>query len=83
MKTAYASCSACAPHANAVSPVVEEVGLFQPLVSHHLKGLRKAGLVSVERSAPLILYQAIAPAVKDVLADLAELVVKTVALAQG
>jgi len=62
------------PSAKAVSRVVEEVGLSQPLVSHHLKELRRAGLVSVERSGPFVFYQAIDPAVKDLLAGLAELV---------
>lgn len=62
------------PNAKAVSRVVEEVGLSQPLVSHHLKELRRAGLVSVERSGPFVFYQAMDPTVKDILADLAELV---------
>ena len=33
-----------------VSGIVEELGLSQPLVSHHLKELRRSLLVKVERS---------------------------------
>ena len=40
-----------------VSSIVEELGLSQPLVSHHLKELRRALLVNVERSGPFIYYE--------------------------
>ena len=40
-----------------VSRIVEEIGISQPLVSHHLKELKRALLVTVERSGPFILYQ--------------------------
>ena len=40
-----------------VSRIVEEVGLSQPLVSHHLKELRLALLVKVERKGPFIYYE--------------------------
>ena len=62
------------PGAKAVSRVVEEVELSQPLVSHHLKELRRAGLVSVERRGPFVFYQVVSPVVESLLADLAELV---------
>ncbi len=39
-----------------VSAIVEELGLSQPLVSHHLKELRRALLVTVERRGPFIYY---------------------------
>lgn len=40
-----------------VSQIVETVGLSQPLVSHHLKELRRSHLLKVERKGPFIYYQ--------------------------
>lgn len=40
-----------------VSRIVEELGLSQPLISHHLKELKRVLLVSVERSGPFIYYE--------------------------
>lgn len=39
-----------------VSQIVERLGLSQPLVSHHLKELKRALLVKVERHGPFIFY---------------------------
>ena len=39
-----------------VTRIVEEVGLSQPLVSHHLKELKRCLLVTLERSGPFIYY---------------------------
>jgi ArsR family transcriptional regulator, zinc-responsive transcriptional repressor len=39
-----------------VSGIVEELGLSQPLVSHHLKELKRCLMVTVERSGPFIYY---------------------------
>jgi DNA-binding transcriptional ArsR family regulator len=39
-----------------VSSIVDEVGLSQPLVSHHLKELKRCLLVTVERNGPFIYY---------------------------
>lgn len=39
-----------------VSRIVEELNLSQPLVSHHLKELRRALLVTVERRGPFVYY---------------------------
>ena len=39
-----------------VSVLVEELKLSQPLVSHHLRELRRALLVSVERKGPFVYY---------------------------
>lgn len=41
----------------AVSRIVEELGISQPLVSHHLKELKRALLLNVERSGPFIYYE--------------------------
>ena len=40
-----------------VSAIVEALGLSQPLVSHHLKELKHALLVKVERQGPFIYYE--------------------------
>jgi ArsR family transcriptional regulator, zinc-responsive transcriptional repressor len=40
-----------------VSAIVEGMGLSQPLVSHHLKELRRALLVNVERKGLFVYYE--------------------------
>jgi DNA-binding transcriptional ArsR family regulator len=40
-----------------VSSIVEELQLSQPLVSHHLKELKRSLLVNVERDGPFIYYE--------------------------
>jgi DNA-binding transcriptional ArsR family regulator len=40
-----------------VSAIVEELELSQPLVSHHLKELKRSLLVKVERDGPFIYYE--------------------------
>jgi len=40
-----------------VSEIVEFTGLSQPLVSHHLKTLRKSGILSTRRKGPFIYYR--------------------------
>jgi len=40
-----------------VSRIVDELGISQPLVSHHLKELKRALLVTVERSGPFVFYR--------------------------
>jgi DNA-binding transcriptional ArsR family regulator len=40
-----------------VSTIVEEMNLSQPLVSHHLKELRRCLLVKVERKGPFVYYE--------------------------
>lgn len=39
-----------------VSQVVESLDLSQPLISHHLKELRRSHLVKVERQGPFVYY---------------------------
>ncbi|MEW6265720.1 MAG: ArsR/SmtB-type metalloregulator TsoR [Thermodesulfobacteriota bacterium] len=50
-----------------VTRIVEEVNLSQPLVSHHLRELKRALLVQVERSGPFVYYEPAHPGVLDVL----------------
>jgi DNA-binding transcriptional ArsR family regulator len=40
-----------------VSRIVEELKLSQPLISHHLKELKRGLLVNVERSGPFVYYK--------------------------
>ena len=40
-----------------VSAIVEALGVSQPLVSHHLKELKRALLVTVERAEPFVYYE--------------------------
>ena len=57
-----------------VSAIVEELNLSQPLVSHHLKELRRALLVRVERGGPFIYYEiadARIPRIMEALKELA------------
>lgn len=49
-----------------VTRIVEELGLSQPLVSHHLKELRRCLLVAIERSGPFIYYGLTDPRILDV-----------------
>ena len=49
-----------------VSGIVEELGLSQPLVSHHLKELKRSLLVKIERNGPFIYYELVDPRILDV-----------------
>jgi len=40
-----------------VSAIVEELTLSQPLVSHHLRELKRSLLVKVERDGPFVYYE--------------------------
>ncbi len=49
-----------------VSSIVEELGLSQPLVSHHLKELKRSLLVKIERNGPFIYYELVDARILDV-----------------
>ncbi|MEW6666332.1 MAG: ArsR/SmtB-type metalloregulator TsoR [Thermodesulfobacteriota bacterium] len=49
-----------------VSSVVEDLGLSQPLVSHHLKELKRSLLVKIERNGPFIYYELSDPGILEV-----------------
>ena len=49
--------SICCCTSLSVSEIVEKLNVTQPTVSHHLKILREAGLVTVERRGKEIYYQ--------------------------
>jgi len=56
-----------------VSHIVEELNLSQPLVTHHLKELRRSLLVTAERRGPFVYYEMSDPRVIDILKDLESL----------
>lgn len=53
-----------------VSGIVEELGLSQPLVSHHLKELKRSLLVKIERNGPFIYYELVDPRILNVVQTL-------------
>jgi len=57
----------------AVSALVEELDLSQPLVSHHLKELRRALLVTVDRRGPFVYYQVADQRVHRIMQELEKL----------
>ncbi len=56
-----------------VSRIVEEMELSQPLVSHHLKELRRSLLVQVERKGLFVYYEMADKRVVDILNEVGEL----------
>ncbi len=54
-----------------VGELVRRTGLRQSLVSHHLKVLRKAGLVVARRRGPFVFYELSGDAVRAMLAGAA------------
>lgn len=68
----------CVNHGKkSVTSIVEELHLSQPLVSHHLKELRRSLLVKVERNGLFVYYEVadtriiqILEAMKDLATDL-------------
>ena len=62
-----------------VSQVVEELGLSQPLISHHLKELRRSLLVTMERRGPFIYYEMSDPRIVDILFSLEMLALELLA----
>jgi DNA-binding transcriptional ArsR family regulator len=56
-----------------VSTIVEEMNLSQPLVSHHLKELRRCLLVNVERRGLFVYYEIADERIIDIVRQLARL----------
>lgn len=56
-----------------VSQIVEELDLSQPLVSHHLRELKRTLLVEVERKGPFVYYWVNRPEVVEVMRQLGSL----------
>jgi len=53
-----------------VSSIVEALGLSQPLVSHHLRELKRSLLVKIERIGPFIYYELVDHRILDVVRTL-------------
>ena len=53
-----------------VGSIVEALGLSQPLVSHHLKELKRSLLVNIERNGPFIYYGLADPRILEVVSML-------------
>jgi ArsR family transcriptional regulator, zinc-responsive transcriptional repressor len=53
-----------------VSAIVEKLDLSQPLVSHHLKELKRSLMVKVERDGPFIYYELADARILDVVRTL-------------
>ncbi len=53
-----------------VNSIVEELDLSQPLVSHHLKELKRSLLVKVERQGPFIYYEMVNKKIIDILNEI-------------
>ena len=62
-----------------VSQIVEAVNLSQPLVSHHLKELKRSLLVKMERSGPFVYYEMADSGIIRVLQDLDALALQLLA----
>lgn len=53
-----------------VTSIVEELNLSQPLVSHHLRELKRSLLVKIERNGPFIYYELSDPRILNVIRTL-------------
>ena len=53
-----------------VSAIVEELQLSQPLISHHLKELKRSLLVEVERDGPFVYYEISDKRIIDIIKNL-------------
>jgi len=63
----------------AVGSIVEELHLSQPLVSHHLKELKRSLLVKIERSGPFIYYEVSNPRILEAIGDLSSIAIDLLA----
>jgi len=60
----------------AVSEIMQETNLPQPLVSFHLRPLRESGMLEAERRGPFVYYRVTEPRLIDLLASLAGVTLK-------
>ena len=59
-----------------VSEIVEQSGLSQPLVSHHLKELKNSLIVKTERKSSFVFYELTEPTILELLRLTNQLVVE-------
>ena len=60
-----------------VSEIVKSTRLSQPLVSHHLRVMKEAGVLVPERRGPFILYSLKEPRLLEILGVLGEMAPET------
>ncbi len=53
-----------------VTSIVEELNLSQPLVSHHLRELKRSLLVKIERNGPFVYYELSDPRILNIIQSL-------------
>lgn len=56
-----------------VSAIVEELNLSQPLVSHHLKELKRSLMVKVEREGPFVYYELADKRILNIIKNIGEI----------
>jgi len=66
-----------------VSVLVEELSLSQPLVSHHLRELRRTLMVSVKRKGPFVYYSLADNDIVQMIHDLYRMAEKILAKKNG
>jgi DNA-binding transcriptional ArsR family regulator len=66
---------ALADSESSVTVLADRTGLSQPLVSHHLKSLRDAGLVSATPAGRSNVYRLCCDAISRIVADLSDLAI--------
>jgi DNA-binding transcriptional ArsR family regulator len=57
--------------------LVEDLGVAQPLVSHHLRALRQAGIVHTDRSGAFTYYVLDREALAELASEIGELATRT------
>ncbi len=67
----------------AVGSIVEELNLSQPLVSHHLKELKRSLLVKIERRGPFIYYEVSSPRILKAIDELSSIAKDLLATRKG
>lgn len=71
-KSRWQICQILLEKETCVGDIVARLGISQPLVSHHLKALRRAGLVKTRRQGNWIYYSLVAERFNDVIEQLAQ-----------
>lgn len=71
-KSRWEICQILLENETCVGDIVNRLGISQPLVSHHLKALRQAGLVRTRRQGNWIFYSLAPVRFNDVLGRLSE-----------
>ncbi len=71
-KSRWQICQILLEKETCVGEIVARLGISQPLVSHHLKALRRAGLVKTRRQGNWIFYSLVPERFNEVIGQLAQ-----------